>query len=114
MKINYNGKKFKLVQASANSALGDHIVFEYKQEHQIIFCKYSNANIKHGQLLGQVDTNGIIHISYHQINMLGELMTGICTSKPEILHNGTIRLHESWRWTNGDLSSGHSILEEIP
>jgi hypothetical protein len=40
-------------------------------------------------------------------------MTGKCFSKPEILTNGKIRLHETWQWTSGDLSTGTSIIEEI-
>ena len=40
-------------------------------------------------------------------------MTGTCKSKPEILENGKIRLHESWEWASGDKSKGQSIIEEI-
>jgi len=40
-------------------------------------------------------------------------MTGICTSTPEILPDGKIRLHEKWRWTSGDLSEGESVIEEV-
>jgi hypothetical protein len=49
---------------------------------------------------------------YHQINDNDELMTGICKSIPEILENGKIRLHESWKWTSGDKSEGNSVIEE--
>ena len=50
---------------------------------------------------------------YHQANNKDELMTGICKSKPEILENGKIRLHERWEWTSGDKSKGQSIIDEI-
>jgi hypothetical protein len=50
---------------------------------------------------------------YHHINVEGEMMTGICKSRPETLPNGKIRLHEKWRWTSGDFSEGESVLEEI-
>jgi hypothetical protein len=40
-------------------------------------------------------------------------MTGICKSKPQILENGKIRLHELWEWTSDDKSMGKSIIEEI-
>ena len=45
--------------------------------------------------------------------MKGMLMSGICTSKPEIMKNGKVRLREHWQWTSGDKSIGESILEEI-
>jgi hypothetical protein len=50
---------------------------------------------------------------YHQVNDKDELMTGICISRPEILADGKIRLHESWEWTSGDKSTGKSIIEEV-
>jgi hypothetical protein len=52
-------------------------------------------------------------LNYHQINAQQEIRTGICTSRPEILPNGKIRLHESWQWTSGDKAKGYSVLEEI-
>ena len=59
-----------------------------------------------------VDHLGNIEMSYHQLNDKDELMTGICKSIPEILENGKIRLHESWKWTSGDKSEGNSVIEE--
>jgi hypothetical protein len=38
-------------------------------------------------------------------------MTGIGTSKPEVLSNEKLRLHGTWQWTNGDNSKGTSIIE---
>ena len=48
-----------------------------------------------------------------KVNDKGELMTGVCRSVPELMPEGRIRLHETWRWTSGDGSSGRSVLEEI-
>jgi hypothetical protein len=50
---------------------------------------------------------------YHQINVKGDMRTGVCHSVPERLPDGRIRLHETWRWTNGDCGAGNSIIEEI-
>ena len=66
-----------------------------------------------GHLIGIVNEQGHINMRYHHINSAGELMTGICSSKPEMLTNGKVRLHEKWRWTSGDCSEGESILEEL-
>lgn len=75
--------------------------------------EYSGGKIIKGHLIGIVDDNGNINMRYHQINNKGEIMTGICKSKPEILENNKIRLYESWKWTSGDKSKGQSILEEL-
>jgi hypothetical protein len=65
------------------------------------------GKIKYGHLIGLVDHLGNIEMRYHQVNDKDELMTGICISKPEILENGKIRLHENWEWTSGDKSKEH-------
>ncbi len=112
MKINYNNKKFRPIQNTQNGETSEETIFEYKQNGNILTSEYSGGKIQKGHLLGLVDDNGAIEMRYHQVNDNGQLMTGICFSKPEILENGKIRLHETWQWTSGDKSKGNSILEE--
>ncbi len=112
MDIDYNGKSFKPISNSENAETTSQTIFYYKQVGNILTSEYSGGKIKFGQLIGLVDSNGNIEMSYHQINLKNELMTGICQSTPEILLNGKIRLHEKWKWTSGDNSEGNSILEE--
>ncbi|WP_138434603.1 n-acetylglutamate synthase [Winogradskyella algicola] len=110
--INYNNRTFVPIQNSENGETSNETIFLYKQVGNILTSEYSDGRIKKGHLIGIVDENGNIDMRYHQINEKGELMTGICKSKPEILENGKIRLHESWQWTSGHKSKGKSILEE--
>lgn len=112
MKVNYDNKKFRPIQNTQNGETSEETIFEYKQNGNILTSEYSGGKIQKGHLLGLVDDNGAIEMRYHQVNANGELMTGICFSKPEILENGKIRLHETWQWTSGDNSKGNSILEE--
>lgn len=110
--MNYNGKVFKPIQSTANSETSNDTVFTYKQQDNILTSEYSGGMIKYGHLIGIVAKDGTINMSYHQINLDNEIMTGVCTSKPIILPNGKIRLYEKWKWTSGDKSEGESILEE--
>jgi hypothetical protein len=110
--INYNDKIFKPVVNSKNGETSNETVFIYKQIGNILTSEYSGGKIIKGHLIGLVDENGEIEMRYHQLNQKGALMTGICKSKPEILENGKIRLHESWEWTSGDKSKGQSIIQE--
>lgn len=110
--INYNNKIFKPISNSENGETSKSTVFEYQQEGNILSAAYCGGKIKFGHILGLVDKEGKITMRYHQVNSKGELMTGTCTSVPEVLPNGKIRLHESWQWTSGDLSKGESIIEE--
>ncbi len=40
-------------------------------------------------------------------------MLGKCISTPEVLPDGRIKFHEKWQWLSGDMSSGHSAIEEL-
>lgn len=110
--INYNNKTFRPVSNTENGETSSETIFTYRQDGNILTSAYMGGKIKYGHLVGLVDANGNIDMRYHQVNQNGELMTGICQSKPEMLQNGKIRLHESWEWTSGDKSKGQSILEE--
>lgn len=111
--MNYHNKKFRPVQNTENGETSAETIFHYKQEGNILTSEYAGGKIVKGHLIGLVDEAGAIDMRYHQVNDQGELMTGICQSQPEVLPNGKIRLHETWRWTSGDESAGSSIIEEI-
>lgn len=110
--IDYNNKVFRPVENTANSETSNETVFIYRQTGNLLTSEYSGGRIKKGHLIGLVDEEGNINMRYHQVNDKNELMTGICRSRPEVLENGKIRLHESWEWTSGDKSKGISIIEE--
>ena len=111
--INYNGKRFKAVGNTENGETGAETIFNYLQEGNIVTAKYSGGAIITGHLVALVAEDGSLDMRYHQVNIKGQLMTGICRSTPEQLHNGKLRLHEEWQWTSGDGSKGNSIMEEL-
>ncbi|MEB2773808.1 n-acetylglutamate synthase [Algoriphagus sp. D3-2-R+10] len=111
--INYNNRSFRAVQNTENGETSVETIFRYQQDTKILTAEYEGGKILKGHLIGLVDESGNINMRYHQVNNKGELMTGICLSKPEILENGKIRLHETWEWTSGDRSKGESVIEEI-
>ncbi len=111
--INYNDKKFQAVSNSPNGEVNSEMIFHYKQEGNRLYCHYFGGKILEGWLEGQVSQEGVIQMNYTQVNTEGIQNAGKCTSTPEVLSNGKIRLHEAWQWTTGDQSKGTSILEEI-
>lgn len=111
--MNYHNKVFRPVNNTPNSETSEETSFLYQQEGNIVSSLYQGGRIQKGQLIGLVDEEGNIDMRYHQVNDKGELMTGRCHSKPEMMGNGKIRLYETWQWTSGDHSKGHSILEEV-
>jgi hypothetical protein len=113
MKINYHNKQFKVVSNVENGETSSETIFVYQQAGDMLTSTYSGGAIIKGHLIGRVDESGNIDMRYHQINKNGDIKTGKCFSKPEILPNGKIRLYETWQWTSGDQSKGKSILEEF-
>lgn len=111
--MNYDKKRFRPIQNTENGETSEETIFEYRQIGNILTSEYQGGQIRKGQLIGLVNEDGTIEMRYHQVNIRGELMTGICFSKPEIMDNGAIRLHETWQWTSEDKSRGTSILEEL-
>jgi len=111
--INYDGKVFRPISNSENGETSGDTHFHYKQTGNLLTAEYSGGKIAFGHLIGLVDWDGSIDMRYHQVNDKGVLMTGICFSRPEMLANGKLRLHETWEWTSGDYSKGKSIVEEL-
>jgi hypothetical protein len=111
--INYNERVFRSLSNSDNGEVGEETIFNYQQNSFLVSATYSGGAILFGHLIGLVNSDGVMEISYHHINEEGDIRTGICFSTPEILPNGKVRLHEKWKWTNGDGSEGESVLEEL-
>ncbi len=111
--IYYDGRLFRPVQASKGSETSGETIFRYTQKGDLLTADYSGGEIDYGHLIGLVDEKGHINMRYHHVNLDGFLMTGRCKSRPEILPNGKIRLHERWQWTCGTHAKGTSVIEEI-
>jgi hypothetical protein len=111
--VNYDGKTFRSIENSPSGEVGADTLFHYQQSGNIVWAEYSGGEIVRGHLIATADDNGVLDMRYQHVNKGGELMTGVCTSTPETLADGRIRLHEKWQWTCGDHSSGESIVEEI-
>lgn len=93
--VNYNNRVFKPVSNTENGETINQTTFFYKQVGNVLTAEYSGGKILKGHLIGLVDENGYIDMRYRQVNSKGLLMNEKCTSKPEILENGKIRLHEN-------------------
>lgn len=109
----YGGRLFRAVETSSSSQTGQDTIFKYEQIGDMVTATYAGGDVRFGQILGQVDADGILNMRYHHLTPDGELMTGWCVTTPEILPNRKMRLHEKWKWTCGHRERGQSILEEI-
>src|SRR5689334_20725460 len=103
---NYDGKTFRPVVNTPNGQVTGETLFRYRQQGDLLTATYEGGGIRAGQSLGLVKEDGSLEFCYHHVTDAGELRSGKCTSTPESLDDGRIRLHEFWQWTMGDLSEG--------
>ena len=111
--IAYDGRRFRSVENSETGEVGPETVFVYSQDGDVVSATYRGGDVRFGTLIATVDGEGNLDARYGHVNASGELMTGECRTTPEVLPDGRLRLHEEWRWTSGDRSSGRSVVEEI-
>ena len=96
-KINYNNKKFRSIENTSNGEVSGKTLFHYWQEGNIVWANYKGGSIRFGNLVAKIDRNGELDMRYQHLSEDGTFKTGLCHSKPEILEDGRIRLHESWQ-----------------
>lgn len=110
--ICYEGRCFVPVMNVINGEVNNQTLFSYHQSGNIMWADYSGGEIKRGNMIGTVSSNGELDFYYQHINLRNELRLGKCHSVPHILNNGKIELSEKWQWLNGNKSKGSSILRE--
>lgn len=111
--ISYDNRQFTSVTNSSNGEVSELTIFNYHQECNIIWAEYLGGDILKGFLVGKVCDDAHLEFSYQHINKSMEIRIGTCSSIPEILQDGRLRLIESWQWLNGDNSKGQSVIEEV-
>lgn len=111
--INYDGRKFVSIENTSNGEVSSKTFFEYRQEGSILSATYSGGEIVKGILIGIVQEDGCLQFRYNHVNTKNEIRGGQCDSTPEILPDGRIKLHESWKWLDRDKSEGKSVVEEV-
>ncbi len=112
MDYNFDGKVFRSVSNTGNGEVGSETRFHYRQSGDVVTATYQGGDVVSGHLIAKVRANGQLDMRYHHLNSKGELMLGTCVSTPRLLADGRMRVSEEWQWLCGDMSSGHSEIEE--
>ncbi|MEU6368948.1 hypothetical protein ABZ876_25200 [Streptomyces sp. NPDC046931] len=109
----YNNRFF--VSSAAETAGPDHEVpvGHYHQAGPIVWAEFRGGKVLIGRLVGTCDPDGTLHLAYCQALDGGTVVAGECTSTPEFLPDGRIRLREEWRRLDAAGSSGVSYIEEV-
>jgi len=113
--VDYDGRSFRSLSNSENGEVTEETVFRYRQRGRMVWAEYEGGPVLRGFLIGTVADDGSLDFGYQHLNHGLELRTGLCHSTPEPIFGpgGKLRIREEWRWTNGDCSSGVSVIEEL-
>ncbi|MEM9683691.1 MAG: n-acetylglutamate synthase [Pseudomonadota bacterium] len=112
--IDYDGRIFAPTHNSESGEVTGDTRFLYRQAGDVLWATYDGGGVSYGHMIGRVAPDGGLFFRYHHLSADGEPVSGECRSTLEILEDGRYRLHEAWRWTSGDGSSGTSVIDEIP
>ena len=111
--FHYDNRTFAALSNSGTGEVGGETLFHYRQRGDCVWAEYGGGMINKGFLVGTAGPDGVIRFAYAHVNSGDAIRTGRCVSRPELLADGRIRLHEEWEWTDGDGSKGVSVVEEV-
>ncbi|MBV6696706.1 hypothetical protein KV557_06150 [Kitasatospora aureofaciens] len=109
--MDYNNRFFSS-SAPETAAAGDSPIGHYHQLGDLVWAEFHGGKVLTGRLVGTCALDGTLQLAYCQVLSDGSVVAGACTSKPEHLPDGRIRLHEEWHRLDG--STGVSRIEEVP
>ena len=99
-KVSFDNRLFLSAANTPNGDCDAETRFRYRQHGARVWATYAGGRVQFGSLVAIADQQG-------------RLRTGKGRATPELLPDGRLRLHEEWQWTNGDLSEGRSVVEEV-
>lgn len=108
-----NNKIFMSLANTSNGDVNGATRFYYTQKAKVITARYEGGVVQVGSIIGQMLTESTFEICYQHLTISGELRTGQCKTRIELLENDVIKLIEEWQWLNGDLSTEYSELIEV-
>ena len=113
MTISYHHRRFRPILNAPAGDVSRDTLFHYHQRGDVVWATYAGGAVRFGTLIATVDVTGRLDMRYQQVATDGSIKAGRCTSTPEVLPDGRLRLHESWNWTEGGEGSGTSVIEEM-
>lgn len=106
--IDYDGRRFRAVGHGEDAPTAT-----YRQSGDLLWAEFSGGHARRGSLTGLCAADGTLDFAYTMVLDGGEVISGRCTSTPEVLDDGRILLHEQWERYGAHASSGVSQIEEV-
>lgn len=106
-----DGRRFQDVTNRRAGDVGANTTFEYHQDGELVWARYSGGSIVLGFLVGtrQADT---LNFRYSHLTSAGETASGRCDSTITVLSDGRLECRERWQWESR-AGVGTSIIREL-
>jgi len=109
--ISLDGRTLAGVTNADAGEVGGDTRFEFEQEGDRIYARYSGGEVVDGHLVGTFDGREWV-IRYAQLNTDRETATGHSRGTVELLEDGRVRVEDEWQWES-KAGAGESVLEEV-
>ncbi|GAA2659757.1 MULTISPECIES: hypothetical protein [Actinosynnema] len=108
--IDYDGRRFSPV---ADGAPEESRVAVYHQDGDLFWGEFLGGRARRGTLTGTVLPDGRLDFAYCMVLEDNRVVSGHCTSTPQVLADGRVRLNEVWERFGAHADRGTSVIEEI-
>lgn len=109
--VDMDGRVLRAVSNDAGGEVDARTELRFRQADDLVWGRYSGGAIRLGFFVGTSD-GSTIRFRYTHLSEAGDTASGESIDRIEVLDDGRIRLHESWRWDSRE-GSGSSVLEEV-
>jgi hypothetical protein len=113
-RVDYDGRRFAGVVNYDDGDFNRETRYHYRQQGDVVWGTFEGGGVRVGTLVARVEAEGALEMRWQYVDRAGRLKTGACRSRPELLADGRVRLHEAWRADGEPPLEGTSVAEEVP
>lgn len=95
----------------AGGEVGAETVFEYHEEGDLVWARYSGGSVRLGHLVG-LRAGDELEFRYSQLNTAGETSNGHCRSTIHRRPDGRLELRETWEWESRPGAGSSTVVED--
>lgn len=110
--INFNNKKFALIQNSENGEVNAETIFHYKQDENLVTADYFGGTIKYGKIIAELKGDQL-NMLYQCLTTDHQLKAGKALAQIDLTEKGKIKLSLNWEWLTDGNEKGKSEYIEI-
>lgn len=100
------------VSLDGRSFGGEQVTRLREDREGVVTGTYAGGDVVAGTLAGRRDGRDLEY-GFSHLTSAGQVRTGVCEARLEVLPGGLVRLHERWRWTSM-AGEGTAVLDELP